>query len=352
MTSSKYSTGPASAERVLSVCIPSYNRPELLERLLSSVDAEPNDVEIIICEDQAPRREEVRAVVRTVTPQLPYSILYHENETNLGYDRNLRELIQRARGRFVMFMGDDDHFVPGNLHRFIEFLREHPHLGYVLRSYTMIGDDGKVEHFRYFRSTTFFEPGLETYVKLFRKSVSLAGFTFRRELARDYLTAEFDGTLLYQLYLAAEISLRYPSAYCDIPATIVEPSFRLDNAHFGASNAERGRFVPGKVLPSNSVNFMKGFFRITEALDRKYSFDSTPAVRKDISKYSYPVLSIQRKRGAVEFLRYVRMLNREIRIHSTPYYYMYALGLLLLGERRCDRLIVGIKGYLGRTPEL
>ena len=336
----------------LSICIPSYNRPELLGRLLASIDADPADVEIVICEDRAPRREEVRDVVTRFRSEAPYVVRYHENEQNLGYDRNLRELIQRAAGTFLLFMGDDDRFVPGRLQLFLAFLREHADVGYVLRTYCVLHPDGSCEVFKYFPESRRFPPGPETYVALFRKSVTIAGYTVRRSSALAYLHDYFDGRLLYQLYLMAEITLREPAAFCDIPVVLVEQSFRLDRPQFGAAEAERGLFEPGRVTIQNSVNFMKGFFQITEYLDREHGLHSTAAVRKDLSKYSYPVLSIQRKRGVREFLRYVGLLNREVGINTTVYYYLYTVALVLLGEANCDRLIVRIKAILGRTPRL
>jgi len=336
----------------LSICIPSYNRPELLARLLRSIDVPGDTVEIVICEDMAPNRERVREEVQEFQASTRYRVRYFENTQNLGYDRNLRELIGKARGEFIVFMGDDDRFVPGKLDDFIGYLRSQPDVGYVLRSYLVEHDDGRSELFRYFPRSERFEQGFDTYVLLFRRSVSLAGFTFRRELAADKLLEEFDGTLLFQLYLAAEISLHHPTAFCDVPFVYCEQSFRADGSFFGAAEAERARFSPGKVLPSNSMNFMKGFFRITQYLDRKYGFRSTERVRNDISKYSYPVLAIQRKRGSKVFLQYARTLASDLQLNCTFHFYIYTLGLLVAGEKNCDRLIWLIKRTLGYTPKL
>ena len=50
----------------LSICIPSYNRPDELLRLLTSIDAkDDNNIEIVIREDCSPKREEIRNVVNT-----------------------------------------------------------------------------------------------------------------------------------------------------------------------------------------------------------------------------------------------------------------------------------------------
>ena len=149
-----------------------------------------------------------------------------------------------------------------------------------------------------------------------------------------------------------EIVMRHPAVYYEIPIVRTHQSWREDNHSFGSSETEQAFFKPGKITPRNSVNFMKGFFRITEYMDRTYGLHSTDVVRRDISKYSYPVLSIQRKRGIPEFLRYVAMLNREVGINKTPHYALYVVGLTVLGERVCDLSIQGIKKLMGRTPRL
>lgn len=337
---------------LVSLCIPSFNRPELLARLLDSIDADPQLVEVLIAEDYAPRRFEVRAVAERFREDATYTVTYCENRENVGYDRNLRVLLERARGEFVIFMGDDDLFVPGALDEYLAFLLCNRDVGYVLRSYVAEYPGRSRELFRYFATSRRFAPGYETAALLFRRSVSLAGFTVRRDLAVDLATDTFDGTLLYQLYLVAEVAMHHPTAFCDIPFVFAEQTFRTDSAFFGNASAEEGSFSPGAVVPSNSLNFMRGFFRITVFIDAKYGLHLTERVRIDLSKYSYPILAIQRKRGLRVFLRYAIALHREIGLGITIYFYLYTFGLAVVGEDRCDAAIRGFKRILGRTPQL
>jgi abequosyltransferase len=341
-----------SSNPLLSICIPSYNRPEQLVQLLESVDAQPYKLEIVIGEDAAPRRAEVQQLVAAFRRESPYLINYYENERNLGYDGNLRSLIERARAEFVLFMGDDDRFAPGRLEPFLDFLYANRDVGYVLRSYYSEHPDGTLEEFKYFPSACCLSPGVETSVFLFKRSVSICGVTFKRSCALNYATDRFDGTLLYQLYLVAEIALHNPVVYCDIPVAIQAQSFRLDNPQFGAALAEKDRFQPGKVTAHNSINFTKGFFAISRYIDQKYGLDITTGIRYDLSKYSYPFLSIQRKRGRIEFWRYALQLARETGINQTWHYYFYMAALWFLGETLCDKGIVWAKRLVGYTPRL
>jgi hypothetical protein len=127
-------------------------------------------------------------------------------------------------------------------------------------------------------------------------------------------------------------------------------TFREDKPMFGSSEAEKSRFTPGSVSHDNSINFTKAYFEVTAYLDKQYGTQLTKLVRVDLSKYSYPFLSIQRKRGIPSFLRYAKRLETEAGFGCTAYYYLYKWALVVLGEGVCDRLISQIKRTVGHTP--
>jgi abequosyltransferase len=336
---------------LLSICIPSYNRPDEIKRLLNSIDCKHTEIEIVICEDCAPLRNLVREVVEEFATNSVYKINYIENENNLGYDRNLRKLIEVSSGDFVLFMGDDDRFFDGALDKFINFIKNNLDVGYILRSYYAEHLDGRIEIFKYFNSTQRIECSLQNSAFLFKRTVSIAGVTFKRSEALKLSTSKFDGSLLYQLYLVLEISFKCNTVYCDIPVAIVAQTFRLDKPHFGASKNE-SKFQPGKVTPSNSIAFTKGFFEISKSFDIEHNTNITKLIRKDLSKYSYPILSIQRKNGFLHFLKYSINLAIQTGINESFYYYFYSFSLLIFGEKICDNIIIIIKNKLGYTPKL
>lgn len=335
----------------VSICILSYNRPETLLRLLKTIDTRRTDeIELVICEDSSPRQQEIRGVVNAFRTQQPYPVLYFENPKNLGYDGTLCELVKHASGTWLVFMGDDDEFVPGALDKVMAFLDQHSELGYVLKSHYLIHDDQKKERFRYFRNTEFFEPGINAYMELFRKSVYIAGFTIRREYATPYLTNRFDGTMLIQLYLLAEVVLRYPSAYFDEPFTQQYASHE-HNVGDVMFDREKNKFVPRRPTLDISMNFLKSFALITEFIDRTHKINSTEIIKKDMSKYFYPSLAVHRNSGLRFFFNYVRELNK-LGFNSSIYYYVYVILLTLLGKRMCDWGIWRLKKILGSTPRL
>lgn len=335
---------------LLSICIPSYNRPESLLRLLQSVDAPSDKIEIVIAEDHAPRRAEVCNQVNLFKESSVYQVVYHENEKNLGYDANLRSLLSLAKGDFVLFMGDDDAFKPAALAKFIQFLEENSTYNYILRSYEIEHADKKVEIFKYFPQTTVLKAGIESACFLFKRSVSIAGFTINRRRALELSTSQFDGTLLYQLHLVINIAYLDDTIFCDIPVARVTQSFRDNNVSFGTS-ANETKFTPGKISQENSIRFTEGFFEISDDFDKKQGTNLTALIKKDLSKYSYPILSIQRKNGFSNFFQYILKLAKRTGINQSWHYYFYSFCLLFLGEKICDKGIIFIKKKLGYTPQ-
>ena len=88
-------------KKQLSICIPSYNRPDELYRLLNSIDVSDADaIEIVIREDHSPRRNEIRSKVEEYRAKSAYDVVYIENESNYGYDKNIRSLTKSAHGKW------------------------------------------------------------------------------------------------------------------------------------------------------------------------------------------------------------------------------------------------------------
>lgn len=336
----------------LSICIPSYNRPEQLVQLLKSIDCGSAQVEVVICEDKAPRRLEVREAVKRFSETSEHKIHYHENDVNLGFDGNLRRLAECAAGDYIIFMGDDDLFVPGALTQFLEFLEKHRDKPYILRTYLTEHPDGRTEYYRYLPKSEVLPKGEQTVAWLFKRSVTICGFTVSRTEALKHATSDLDGTLLYQIYLMSQICLYNDSVYCDVPVAHAIQSFRDDKPMFGSSEAEKIRFTPGSISHDNSINFTKAYLEVTSFLDQKHGTHLTKLVLVDLSKYSYPFLSIQRKRGMRSFLNYAKRLEVEVGFGCTLYFHLYKWALAILGEQFCDRLIIVIKRIFGYTPRL
>jgi hypothetical protein len=162
------------------------------------------------------------------------------------------------------------------------------------------------------------------------------------------LKDDFDGTLLFQLYLLAEVCLKYPSAYFDTPLT---QQYDEGFPEFGNAASEKGIYTPGTITIDNSLNFLRGYLKITKYIDQEHHFDSTKLIMHDMSKYFYPSLAIQRNKGIKKFIGYVKELNK-IGFNSSIYYYIYVFGLTIFGKKICDNMIRILKLLIGKTPKL
>lgn len=335
--------------KLFSICIPSYNRPAEIRRLLDSIDTtHADEIEIVICEDNAPKREEVRRQVLDFKSKTQYEVNYIENEVNCGYDKNLRNLIRAAKGHFVMFMGDDDLFMPGAFDKFFDFAKEYSDCGYILRSYRNNYADGSHQDFHYFDGDKTFKASDETYMTMFDKSVFVSGFTIRRSYSIEFETDIFDGSLLYQLYLLAEVCRKYPSAYCH---TLLTQAIEGGVPYFGSSESEKGLYTPGTVTVQNSINFMAWYVKILDYIADKYHNDTNLKIKHNMSKYSYGFIKEQRGKGLRVFTQYCKELKR-LGFASSPYFYIYYLGLSVFGTKICNKIISIIKRVIGHRPQL
>lgn len=335
-------------QKLITICIPSYNRPYTLKRLLQSIDADTGKFEILIAEDLSPRRAEIERVALEFKENFSGDLTFHANPTNLGFDRNLTQLLRMSSGKYTLFMGDDDWFIPGALDKLIQFLESNPDLGYVLKRHNLVKKNGQIESFRYFSGDQFFPAGPDAVLKSFRKSVFVSGFCIHTETAQKFITQRFDGSLLIQLYWLSQVVLEKPSAYFDTPIT--EQFEDEEVPWFGSSETEKGIYQPGSISVNNSLRFLESYNKVIHAIDER-----TPGlghkIKKDMSKYFYPSLAIQRKNGLPTFIDYLMKLEK-LGFGITIHYYIYATALLIFGKRVCDHIVISLKQTLGQTPQL
>lgn len=337
--------------KLLSICIPTYNRPQELKRLLESIDTTRyDDVNIVICENCSPKQAETRAVVENFKAQGKYDVYYYENGRNIGYDKNIRALLQHSEGVFSMFFSDDDLFIPGALDNFVEFVRAHQDCGYILRSYRNMNSDGTYQDFRYYKEDREFPAGMETAIEMYDKSCFLSGYTIRTEYAREYVTEQLDGYLLYQMYLLLEVCKRYPAAYSRILISLALP----ENIHyFGESEEEKDLFKGHDMDGDNNLNLVLGDYKVINYFSEKYKDDTAKRIGRNMAKLSYPSLAVERrkKRGLKSFIKYSNEL-RKIGYGQSVYFYIYFIALVLFGAGFCDSVIEFIKKKLGHRPKL
>lgn len=338
---------------LLTIGIPAYGRPEGLNDLLKSIDLISPNLEVLIIEDCSPFREKISSIVSSFIQITTLKVRYLENETNLGFDLNIKKIINNSYGRFVCFMGDDDRFVPSCLSDFFYFLENvRADTGFILRSYQVTHSTHKIENFIYYTDFRQFPPGSLSVKQLLRRSVVLTGFTINKLYAQQFIDLPFTSSLLYQVWLMAHVTMNHMAINYPVPFVFSKQSWRSGSAAFGSSINENSIYTAGAISINNSINFIQSFRHLAVDLDVIYSTNFESSLLADLSRYSYPILSIHASSGKINFLYYTSRLESICPfIKQTYYYHIYKLSLFVIGPRLCDFLIRRIKRLIG-TPVL
>jgi hypothetical protein len=253
-----------------------------------------------------------------------------------------------------VFFSDDDMAMPGALDEYIEFIRQHQDVGYILRSWRGYSDP-KEEHwqdFLYYPQDREFPAGRETAIELFNKSVFLSGFTIRQEYAKEYVIDALDGSLLYQMYLLLQVCRRYPSAYSRILISKSVPYG--ENIHyFGTGDGEEGYKDGAKMEGDNTVNFISWYVKFFNYVENEFKDGTGKKLLLDLSNMIYPTMAVQLKTNPSK-KAFKRFCNRlfEVGIIKTPKARIYYYALLIFGVKPCNWFVKTVKKFLGRRPNL
>ena len=110
-------------EPILSICIPTYNRADLLEICLATVLPQVAEhaerVECVIRDNASP--DHTAGVIDRYEEQYP--LRRHRNDENLGGLINVLNIVlEQARGEYIWLIGDDDTLNSGAVERILAFL--------------------------------------------------------------------------------------------------------------------------------------------------------------------------------------------------------------------------------------
>lgn len=127
---------------LVSICIPTYNRPEALARVVESMLAQTySPIEIIVTDDGDSEK------TRTALGPLVEKIRYEANEKRLGLYANWNRAIELARGELVASYHDHDHYAPTVVERSVELFQKRASVGIVHVATAMVWEDGRRREF-------------------------------------------------------------------------------------------------------------------------------------------------------------------------------------------------------------
>ena len=99
----------------LSICIPTYNRPEQLPNCLNSIciAKENSNLDFDVCISDNGSNYDIKNIINNFKDKL--TIVLNINKKNTGYQPNLIKAISLSKSEFIWAIGDDDLLVPNSL---------------------------------------------------------------------------------------------------------------------------------------------------------------------------------------------------------------------------------------------
>ncbi|WP_027211454.1 glycosyltransferase family 2 protein [Burkholderia sp. WSM2232] len=127
--------------QLISICIPTCNRPHLIEEAMRSCEVQTyGELEIVIGDDSSDERTE--QVVKRCRVGAKHPVRYERNLPRLGQASNVNRLFARARGARLVLLHDDDLLEPHALATLAACWQVHPDLTAAFGKQRVIADDG------------------------------------------------------------------------------------------------------------------------------------------------------------------------------------------------------------------
>jgi abequosyltransferase len=237
--------------------IPSFNRTRYLEPLVDSIyKCDIDEFEVLIVEDCSPDQAAIRNEVENLTRKfsLEYKpIRYFENKLNLGFDKNLKRIINQASGSHIIFIGNDDIINPDEMTKYVREIFSNDDSTVFLRGYSTFDDlQGEVTFTQIVNKSKVANKYCDLN-PVYRFSAIISGFAVNKAFAERMVTNKFDGGLFYQLYLALS-AFTYSTVFL---SSTVPVSCRRDVApDFGSSMNEKN-FLVGEYTLTARIEMAK-----------------------------------------------------------------------------------------------
>lgn len=268
----------------ISVVVPAYGRPEELDELLQSIlDQTRAPQEVLVCEDMSPRRAQIRTVCEAYRQRFAAAgttLTYVENEQNLGFDKNLRKCIESAASEWALIMGDDDAL----LREAVAIIDEHVQKSgqdFFSCAFVRFSTDTEkpVGTSKISDNNEVFSARDSAPSKIFKAARFISGLVVRVPFARKFTCSDFDGTLYYQVYLAAVAFCTNGIGYIASPLV----AGRTDNPPlFGNALDERGLHVPGRYTAKGRTAMWRGVLEIGSTVGHDWDVDLVTDLRHEL----------------------------------------------------------------------
>lgn len=180
----------STQNNLISICIPTYNRPELLqEAILSCFSQSYRPLEIVISDNSD--RYNLQDIIDQLVPPQSIELRYHRNQPPVSPADNVNRLFDTARGGRLLLLHDDDLLCAGGLDDLVEQWDAHPNVRCVYGKPEIIDHDGHAMprdtsgfNSRYYRTAQYAGPQTSGLEAGLRQQIPINGFLVETALAR------------------------------------------------------------------------------------------------------------------------------------------------------------------------
>jgi glycosyltransferase involved in cell wall biosynthesis len=176
---------------LVSICIPTYNRPEYVRRAVESCLAQTYPHFEVIITDNSTNDETAKAAKKWTDPRLRY----YSNGGSIGTEASCNRAVSLSGGKYIKFLMDDDLLKPRCLELMVKALEENPTAGIATAPMDLIDENDRriYPRFYVFRKMHY----------RFRYQVG-DGRIDRRRILRDFLTRDYPCTVPSGIMFRAE----------------------------------------------------------------------------------------------------------------------------------------------------
>ena len=270
-------------EPIVTIGITSYKRVQELKRCIKSVSTKYiDDIEILVSEDKSPLSNEIRDMVNELAKESIYNIRFTTNDENLGYDGNLGAIIEKAKGKYIFFMSDDDTLYENCLDFIIPVLKEDRTSG-VLYAPFVYNRTGKLD--RNHGSCFEIEASEKNASKYIIDSILFSGLIFRKEYVKNYDAKRFKNYNYFQVYLFLQMLLHYGGYYFSKPSVICVGDG--ENAYGLSESSGGNEILANRKSVISNLEFNKTLIELIRLFDEEEKTRVIDSFAKQYSLHSY-----------------------------------------------------------------
>ncbi|QIA06717.1 glycosyltransferase family 2 protein [Draconibacterium halophilum] len=245
----------------LSILLPTYNRePFLIKNLEMLTDyirkgQFQSDIELVISNNKSPDKTEIK-VKEFINGNGDIQIEYFNQEENIGLEKNALFVLGKAKGEFVMYLGDDDYIEYEYLRNTLNFIDENPNTSVVIPSFVPIDTNGiqigkgRDEEL----PNSYTKAGFKNCLKNSWRGHQLSGLVLKRNGLLDAYE-KYEVQNIYPFIFFVAYSSLYGDTFhlTEFPVKVIQPGQENKDWNYGKDGLLNEVFDNYKRLPLNGI---------------------------------------------------------------------------------------------------